>query len=157
MITISTSRILDSVHALAALEMLTASESTRLLLAPLLDRGRRSLLAPLVLDSFASALLEILPYVESTGLGGEEDPSELPELLRIDLRLPRTPASATATLVRRNLEIAVTFGVLETALLGSAPTSSVAGKFASRRAASIATLLSALHSSAVPPVRTPSY
>lgn len=156
---LSTSRITATVHALAALEMLTATDSTRLLLSPLLDRERPEALAQLILDSFASTLLEILPYVESSCLDTASAAfPELPELLRLDLRIPSGQGSGASAVILRSLEQAVTSGVLESALLAGSPAGSAAAdRFATRRAASLATLLTTLRTPAAPFIRNRGY
>lgn len=155
---LSTSRITATVHALAALEMLTATDSTRLLLSPLLDRERPEALVQLILDSFASMLLEILPYVESSCLDTASAAfPELPELLRLDLRLPSGQGSGASAVILRSLEQAVTSGVLESALLAGSPAGSAADRFATRRAASVATLLTTLRTPAAPFIRNRGY
>lgn len=141
---LSLSSISDSVCALAAFEMLTATPDQRLLLAPLLDRGRAEPLLTIIRSSFAATVLELLPFVSD--MAGMDDDGES-GLLSLDIRLP---ASVPATLLRRQLERAVAMHVLESSLLATSP--ALAEKFASSRREAVSTIRSAL---TIPFVRKP--
>ena len=154
---LSFGRLTETVHALAALEMLTAPDSYRLILAPLFDRERPEALGRLILDSFASLLLEILPYVESADTDtlsalGSYAPALSSGLFSLDLRLPAGCREAASGVILRNLELAVAAGVLESAFLADTA-SDLAEKFAASRSAAVATLLATLQTPPAPFVR----
>lgn len=142
---LSVSSICNSVRAVAAIEMLTASSSDRLQLAPLLDRERPDILRTMIRTAFSSTVIDIIPFVSD--MSGADD--EESELLSLDLRLPRSVAGRP---LRRQLEQIIARHVLESWLLPVSP--ALAEKFASSRRALLATLLSALIS---PFVRKPYY
>lgn len=166
---LSTAVITDTIHALAALEALSATDGeTRLLLAPLLDRERPGPLRLMVKNAFAEIILRLLPYVGDVELDGES-PDSLPGhqsatdgsdiLLKVSLKIPAGAAPSLSSAVRRNLELAVVYRTLASALL--ATRSSVAGSlissFSARSAEAVAAVLSVLRSPSRPFVRSRSY
>ena len=97
---LSTQVIADTVHALVALELLSASEPTRTALSPLLDPERRGMLTLMIKNAFAETVLDLMPYVDDADLDGEKpavSPGEHPaddsadHLMQIVLRVPATP------------------------------------------------------------------
>lgn len=151
-ISISPLAIAATVRAIAALEMLTATESDRLLLAPLLERERPEPLTMIITDAIASMLLEILPYVDDTGLS--EHSGDAP--VTVSLRVPYAP-DGSASLIRRRMEHLATLRVLETVFLSVAPQSGIADKFTSRAEIELSSLLSLLQSPVAPFTRRPAW
>lgn len=128
---LSNSVILDTVHALAAMEMLGAGEETETILAPLLDPERRAPLALMIKNAFAELVVELLPYVDSAALDSEtavSDPGHheadrtADSLMQIALRTPQTLPSGAHGLVRRQLELAVVYRTMELAVLSAGST-----------------------------------
>ncbi|MCM1355464.1 MAG: hypothetical protein NC212_03555 [Staphylococcus sp.] len=155
-ISLSSARILETVHALAAYEVLTASPDLRPLLAPLLDRERPEAVAILVRNAFASAMLELLPVVETCDFGDDDPSAPLPELFTVNLRFHSGLSGGSLSLLRRNFEQLLAMLVMESALLacGDAGAASAA-RFATRGERSRDAIRSALHSARGPFVRNP--
>ena len=69
---LSTQVIADTVHALVALELLSASEPTRTALSPLLSPERRGMLTLMIKNAFSETVLDLIPYVDDADLDGEK-------------------------------------------------------------------------------------
>ncbi len=154
---LSLGRLTETVHALAALEMLTAPASPRLNLAPLYARARPAAHGRLNLDTNASHQLQILPYVESADTDtlsalGSDASALSSRLFSLDLRLPAGCGDAASGVILRNLELSVAAGVLESAFLAGTA-SDLAEQFAASRSAAVATLLATLQTPPAPFVR----
>ncbi|WP_297066841.1 hypothetical protein [uncultured Duncaniella sp.] len=167
-ISLSTTVITDTVHALAALESLSAADDTaRTLLRPLLDRERTGILRLMVKNAFAEIILHLLPYVDGAELdnelpavnpGHQAAGDEADTLLGIDLRLPAGVSATLGPLLRRNLELAVTYRVLAVAVTSASSVSdaasTLASSFSDRSANAVAAMLAALRSPGRPFVRS---
>ncbi len=118
-ISLSTDVILDTVHATAALETVTAeTEDVRLLFEPLLSRSARGPVMLMVKNAFAEMLLEILPAVKwcnldnETGMDGPgHEDGESALLLEFEVADDMLP-EGSGGVVRRNLENAVGMRVI---------------------------------------------
>lgn len=119
--------IADTVHALAALEVLGGAAGGLSKLPPLLDPDRRGQLRLLIRNSFAETVMSLLPFVEDAEIDSEKAASAIAHqepapdgadpLMQISLRLPASlPVSDGSAsfhgLLRRRLETAVVKRVL---------------------------------------------
>lgn len=165
---LSTQVIADTVHALVALELLSASEPTRTALSPLLDPERRGMLTLMIKNAFAETVLDLMPYVDDADLDGEKpavSPGEHPaddsadHLMQIVLRVPATPGGERPAgihgLIRRQLDMTVVSRVIHTALLaaGGASACELAGAYASKLRTALDSLTALLRAPATPFVR----
>lgn len=130
---LSTQVIADTVHALVALELLSAPPQTTVILSPLLDPAKRGLLTLMIKNAFAETVVGLLPYVDDAGLDDEKassapDPHQADDcqdhLLQVSLRVA-SPSAGIHGIIRRHLEMAVVLRVIHTAL--TAGGSSVVG------------------------------
>ncbi len=166
---LSTDVIIDTIHALAAMQMLSSSVDERKILAPLLDNDRRGTLVLLVKNAFAETMLDILPYVENADLDGEipsESPGHQPpddgadHLLQIELRVDKTGVVVRPSvhgLVRRGLESVIVMRVLESVALAASGNgaSALSACFGAKTREAISSLLSVLSAPGAPLMRKP--
>ncbi|MDE5689157.1 MAG: hypothetical protein K2I38_00470 [Duncaniella sp.] len=165
---LSTQVIADTVHALVALELLSASQPARSTLSPRLDPARRGVLTLMIKNAFAETVLDLLPYVDDADLDGEKpaaSPGEHPaddsadHLMKIALRVPAAPGGERPAgihgLIRRQLEMTVVSRVIHTALLaaGGSLACDIAGAYASKLATALDSLTALLRAPATPFVR----
>lgn len=166
---LSTQVIADTVHALVALELLSAPAGKKTLLAPLLDPARGGVLALMISNAFAETVLDLLPWVDDAELDGERpDTAPLPQtsvdggdhLLRVALRVPSSGSAGEGRkgihgIIRRHLENLVVLRVIHTALLagGTAEGAEAAASFASKIRERISALTTLLRTPAVPFIR----
>lgn len=134
---LSASVIADTIHALAAMELLRSDPESDLsaLLSPLIDPERRPQLMLMVRNAFAELMIDLLPFVDNASLDAEDavcnaagqssaDVSD--PLMQVDLRTPSGLTSSFHGLLRRKLELSVVYGVLSACVpsLASAESSS---------------------------------
>lgn len=115
--------IVDTIHALAAMEMLRVGEEAKALLSPLLDTERRGPLRLMIKNAFTEIVLALMAFVDDASLDSEtasgspghqeaDDDSDM--LLQLSLRTPTKVNSTFHGLFRRKIELAVVYRVLET-------------------------------------------
>lgn len=129
---LSTDVIADTIHALAALQILSEPDDSDTPPSPLLDPERRGQLLLMIRNAFADLVLQLIPYVEDADLDAETPsappPHQEPQgddddpLMKIALRTP--PQSVMSRygdnfhgILRRRLETAVALRVLADASL----------------------------------------
>lgn len=166
---LSTQVIADTVHALVALELLSAPAGKKTLLAPLLDLARSGVLRLMISNAFAETVLDLLPWVDDAELDGERaDTAPLPQspvdggdhLLRVALRVPSSGTAGEGRkgihgIIRRHLENLVVLRVIHTTLLagGSAEGSEAAAPFSSKIRGHLSALTTILRTPATPFIR----
>lgn len=110
---LSTSVIMDTIQAMAAFQIMSASDERKSLLSPLLRSGSRGQLKPVVKNAFAETVLSILPYVKECSLDGEtagDDPGhqessdESDLLLTLELSPLKTDRDHAGAALRRTIE-----------------------------------------------------
>ena len=109
---LSISTIADTIHALAAMELLRAGEDEKTLLSPLLDAERSELLSQMIKTAFAEISLTLLPYVEDIATDNES--------LDLSLRTPVFAFDGIHLVLRRKIEAAVAYKVIQTYILSAA-------------------------------------
>lgn len=167
---LSTNVIVDTIHAIAALETLRGRcGNDASALRPLLDRERSGPLRLLVKNAFAETVMRLLPYVTDTCLDNEK-PDAAPGhqevdaggdiLLQIELRIPEGFHASGASSLRRNLEFAVSSHVIETVLTGSCDANSdsrTADIYAQRYHETVSYIITLLRTPSQPLLRSRSY
>lgn len=120
---LSTHVILNTMHALAAVQALACGDGERAILAPMLRRERTPLQALLVKNAFVEVVMRLGPLVADTTLGDETatspggdaaDPEaeSLDCLLTVELLTPASFSTARHGIVRRALEQSVALTAL---------------------------------------------
>ncbi len=121
---LSTDVIADTIHALAAMQLLSAPPDEPRTPSPLLDPERLGQLHLLIRNAFAETILALFPFVEDAELDDENPstppphqepiPAEPIPMLKISLRLPASVAGGENFhgVLRRRLELAVAKRVL---------------------------------------------
>lgn len=108
---LSTNVILNTVHAMAALQAMACGPEQRTLLAPILCRERTVLLAGMIKNAFVEVVLKLGPLVADMDMGGEAD--DVADCsLTVELITPAGLSTSRHTLVRRALEQTVAHTVL---------------------------------------------
>lgn len=165
---LSTNSILTTVHAMAALQAISAGEAERPVLAPLLGGGRPGLLTVMIKNAFADITMSLGPLVIDVQLDGETalgadmeyaDPSASPAdmMLSVELLTPRSFTTSRHGIVRRSLEQAVALTALQMWCMASDGAdghgAGMAGRFGAVAAEWLGTLRSALQPVIYPTVR----
>lgn len=165
---LSTQVIADTVHALVALELLSASADEKTSLSPLIDPARRGILTLMIKNAFAETVLVLLPYVDDAELDGERpdlSPAAHPaddsadHLMQITLKVPQAAGGGRQTgihgLIRRHLEMAVVLRVIHTSLVAAGDSAGLvrAAPFAVKLQQQLAALSALLRAPAAPFVR----
>ena len=156
---LSTEVLLNTLHAMAALQAMACEPDGRTVLAPVLCRERTALLAEMIKNAFVEVVLKLGPLVTDMELDGDATDAEDCRL-SVELVTPSSFSTARHTVVRRAMEQTVAFTALYMWCRASV-TDGAAGKAAASLADSFAavaadwnnTLLKSLASETYPTIR----
>lgn len=144
---LSTDIMLDTLHAMAALQAMACTPGQRAFLAPVLCRERGALLAGMIKNAFVEVVMKLGPLVADMDMGGDGVDDGSCEL-SVELVTPSSFTTSRHTVVRRALEQTVALTVLHMWCRGSM-TEGAAGKLAASMADSFASVASRWHDTLV--------